>query len=65
MTQFFLGLFLALLLTPVLLLVAGAMYSFLNECASGQLEPYKVRIMAVTVGATMLLIGLTVLGCKS
>ena len=65
MTQFFLSLFLALLLTPVLLLVAGAVYSFLNERASGQLEPYKFRIMAVTVCTTMLLIGLTVLGSKS
>ena len=65
MTEFFLSLFLALLLTPVLLLVAGAVYSFLNERAGGQLETHKWRIMAVTVAATMLLIGLIVLGCKS
>lgn len=48
------ALLLALLLTPILLFVASAVYADLNRQAGGKLEPYKYRIIAVTVGAQVL-----------
>ncbi len=65
MTQFLQSLFIAALLTPLLIIFGNAIYSHLNRYAGGRLHPYRNRIIAITIALFMTILGMIVIWTRT
>ena len=65
MPQFLQALFIAALLTPLLIIFSNAIYSHLNRHAEGRLHPYRHRIIAITIAVFMSTLGMIVIWART
>lgn len=65
MPQFLQSLFIAALLTPLLIILGSVIYNHLNHHAEGKLTPYKHRIIAVTIAVFMATLGMIVIWART
>lgn len=65
MPQFLQSLFIAALLTPLLIILGSVIYNHLNDHAEGKLTPHKYRIIAITIAVFMSTLGMIVIWTRT